>query len=247
MVPAKKPSTNRTLVTGEVVWWQEVSEGTQAWAEWPGDEWQFRLRSPGGGERIVHRPARIPQDLWNQMGQMVLSPDAQWLMVSTRFEHRAWLLEARTGEIHEEWPVHFGYISTFSADNRRLLMGSDEEYRMWDIAGRSNQWVFPRPRGGNLAGRASFSPDGSVVAVAMDRRVPALLNAATGRECLRLEHRSPEVISRLVFSADLRQVAVLNETGVTHVWDLSRLRQTMATEGFGWPDGLARMGMPRVP
>ena len=234
----------KTLVTGERIWWQENRIHTRAWADGPGDELELHVQPQSGPVHTLKRPADIPVFLWNRMGHMELSPDGHWIAISTRFEHRAWLLDAATGAVHEEWPIHLGAISSFSPDARRLLLGTDQEYRLWDIAGRSNCWTYARPTGGNLPGRECISTDQSVVAVALDRYITALLDYQTGRELLRLEAASPEVISRLVFAGDGRSLAVLNETGVTHLWSLSRLRSTMDEAGFAWPDGLKSLGRP---
>ncbi len=239
--------TLKTLASGDHEWWQETASHVRAWADAPGEEIEIHVQPADGPIRTLRRPARIPVDLWNRMGHFELSPDARWLALSTRFEHRAWLVAADTGAVREEWPVHFGAIHSFAPDSRRLLLGSDQEYRLWDIPGRSNCWTYARPVAGNLPGREAFSPDQSVVAVAVDRHITALLDGRTGQELLRLEAAAPEVISRFVFSRDGQLLAVLNETGVTHLWSLTRLRQSMEQERFGWPAGLATLGRSAAP
>lgn len=207
----------------------------------------FHIRPAGATNELrwVSGEGEIP---WNASAPAAfgVSPDARWFAVSGRFENRAWLFESRTGRRLTEFTVRWGAQVTFTPDSRQLLVGDEDEYRLWDIERGQQVWSVGRPPSSNLFGRQAFTADGAVIAVTADRNTVWLLRTSDGALLLRLDHPMPEHVSGLNFSQDSSFLAVINETHITHLWDLRALRRELGTLGFGWEPGLEGVGRADV-
>lgn len=183
----------------------------------------------------------VPEKL-EGLGFLEISADGKWIYAATRFENRAWIWEAATGREVMNLAIREGATGLFITGRDRILIGDYDRYRMMEIPGGKQLWSYERPQGGNISGRSALSPDGSIVAVLVDRSTIALIDTATGNELLTLEHPMREAAAYLAFSPDSAHLAIANETHVVHLWDLRALRRQLDALGFGWDPGLEALG-----
>jgi WD40 repeat protein len=121
---------------------------------------------------------------------------------------------------------------TFSPDGRWLLLSSvSPDTTLWDTKDWGIRWTRPHM---DLPAVA-FSPDGSFAAVREAKRFVHLVSPATGDTLAVLESPSADHISRMSFSRDGTQLAVLgNVTRQLALWDLRGVRRELKPLGLDW-------------
>ena len=111
----------------------------------------------------------------------------------------------------------------FSPDGQYLVVGSPEDYRIFDTASWRCVFRLPRDRVESGDGTIQFSPDNSMVAVQTEQLGHTHLLAP-------IEEGYP-----LCFSADGSKLVLYNsETKMLMVWDLRLVHRSLATMGLDW-------------
>jgi WD40 repeat protein len=167
---------------------------------------------------------------------LAASPDGQWVAAGFRYWRgvRVWRVADRKPV--REFRLGNPSDVVFSPDSGWLLVGSADEFQLWNMATGESGLRVPREENPGLVGHAAFSNDGKLLAVSLTQWLVALLDPSTGRELARLEHPNAQMISELVFSPSGQQLAVATEGHVIQLWDIKRLRQELAGLKLDWAD-----------
>ena len=125
--------------------------------------------------------------------------------------------------------MRYGGAVEFSPDGSRIVCGSEDKVRMWDVSSGAKIWERPEnvvADSGNhhVIGTeihfksVSFSPDGSKVVTGSDDNTIRVWNSNTGDELLEIE-LTVEVNS-VSFSPDGRRVVSGSDDGTVRVWNI---------------------------
>jgi RNA polymerase sigma factor (sigma-70 family) len=198
--------------------------------------------------------ARIP--LATRTGQLLFTSDGNRVVVAAFDEnsHDFTLIGLPKGEVIRTIPnARRVFTPTLSPDGKLLLAGwydsGKSEYfaRRWELdTGRE---LDPLPVDNEGIGRAAYSPDGATVAVGGDgRRVTAvrLIDAATGKERLRIPFRDLSGFKSFAFSQDGKTLAA-SAGSSTRLFDTAtgkeRVRIDRGAGGLRFtPDGATLVG-----
>jgi RNA polymerase sigma factor (sigma-70 family) len=202
----------------------------------------------------VRETARIP--LSTRTGQLLFTPDGKRLAVRA-FDEKSrdfTLIGLPRGEVIRTFPNTASvFTAALSPDGKHLLAGgydyqkSESFARRWEVdTGRE---LDPLPVGNEGIGRAAYSPDGATIAVGADgRRTTAvrLLDAATGKERLRIPFPDISGFKSLAFSPDGRTLAASGGSG-TRLFDTATGRERVKIDrsaiGLRFsPDGATLVG-----
>ncbi len=135
---------------------------------------------------------------------LAFSPDSA-LVLTGSTDHRARLLDARTGEPKQTFMGHNGPVHAvaFSADGRRVLTGGgDHTARLWDAATGKELLRLVGHKESIVA--VAFSPDGRLVATGSKNKAH-IWEVETGRPLVTPESHAHHIIA-LAVSADGRRV-----------------------------------------
>ncbi|QDV32662.1 WD40 repeat domain-containing serine/threonine protein kinase [Tautonia plasticadhaerens] len=168
-----------------------------------------------------------------------LNPDGSLLATGTWKGEGVRVWDASTGAPVAVLDVDGSAEVAFNPDGRSLLTGSGRAYVCWGVGTWEPRWRVPRREASNQPGKVAFAPDGSIVAVALTRTVARLLDARTGEALATFEPPSPDHLSELGLTRDLRFLYAKDHGGGTRRWDLRAIRGHLDATGIGWP------GFPR--
>jgi serine/threonine protein kinase/WD40 repeat protein len=143
-------------------------------------------------------------------------------------------------------PASGGVLVAFSPDSRRLSVGDETKFVLWDTRTWRPMQTIPRQFSGYY-GYVAFSSDNFTLALASSRDLVQLRDAVTGAELATLESPDRLEITWLTFSPDGTQLAVACSSGAIQLWDLRAIRQQLASMKLDWnlppfppPDHAAR-------
>ncbi|MDR3157814.1 MAG: WD40 repeat domain-containing protein [Zoogloeaceae bacterium] len=158
---------------------------------------------------------------------IALSPDGSRMAFKvnhSRHRNGTYVLNTATGEeLRHLGQTSWGEAGVFSPDGQNFLIGDSGGAVLWNIASDKSIWRF-----GNLADNVSsvaFSPDGARIASTTtfhNHGNPyafylCLWDAATGKECLRLEDKDAALnypVKELAFSRDGRYLLTCSGVNV---------------------------------
>jgi serine/threonine protein kinase/WD40 repeat protein len=172
----------------------------------------------------LHYPAIDPLGRWVASGHWAGS------------EVRVW--DARTGAIVHRLPYAAGTAArvAFSPDGRWLVacVAPERDYHVLE----TGTWMLRRKQAADssasLPGPVAFSDDGRIMAFASSLQVIKLVDPESGTELATLEAPDTHILASLGFTPDGGLLAALTEDGVTHLWDLRRIRAGLAALGLDW-------------
>jgi WD40 repeat protein len=169
-----------------------------------------------------------------------LSPDARFVAAWSRLGD-----DAESGKGLDVWDVansnlmkvvpaaSGGMYAAFSPNQEWFAVGDYGQFRMWDASTWRLRYTIPRIYAG-FYGLLAFSPDSTVLAVAISRNTVQLLDAATGLELATLEAPEPSEITSITFNADGTQLAVGCSSCAIQLWDLHIIRKQLAAMNLDW-------------
>jgi WD40 repeat protein len=169
------------------------------------------------------------------------SPDGHWV-VTTSSGHSASMKEdvkiwdPSTGKIVHAVDTGGAGMGAFSADGRRLVVNGGKGAQMIEVG----TWAAGLELSKEIRDVGvypTFSPDGNLLAFTFGETV-RLFSADTIEPGAILEPPSPLSSGRLRFNADGSVLAVLGSDGSLQVWELKKLRASLAAFGLDW-DGPA--------
>jgi WD40 repeat protein len=168
------------------------------------------------------------------VNRSAISADGRWVATCTWHDDfsgtKVW--DARTGQHCKDLGVGDA-IAAFSPDGRWLVVGSEPEYRAWEIGSWRPGWKLDRENG-SFPGPRAFTAEGHTLAIAPTRRLVRLVESSTGRTLADLTAPDPLPITCLCFSPTDRYLVVATASHVIHVWDLRLVRQQLAEMGLDW-------------
>jgi WD40 repeat protein len=164
-----------------------------------------------------------------------ISADGQRLATGGWNGGKACIWNAQTGELLHMIDEPNCCLIRFSPDGRRLVTNSNE-VTIWDAAtwlpiakvavpGRSVSGVCVR-----------FSPDSSMLAVSDSQACIHLINPTDGSKIATLTDPNRHFVSRMTFSPNGQQLAVLSSAagGLVHIWDLVAIRRQLRQRNLDW-------------
>jgi eukaryotic-like serine/threonine-protein kinase len=206
----------------------------------PGPDGKVALNVRDGKARILvmdpgdpANPTVVPAP--NGTSQcLAASPDGRWIAaMSAAFEVPATLRvsDVRTGALAWSHPTRTP--GEFSSDSRWLVTGGDA-CRIWETGTWRLEREIPTPAGLGTVYHATFSPDGSMLAIAYEGLVTRLVDARMGEELATLPSHAAKAVESVRFSPDGTQLACVNGVLGTQLWDLRRIRTELAELGLDW-------------
>jgi WD40 repeat protein len=143
------------------------------------------------------------------------------------------IFDSATRALVKELPQHVAGRVAFSPDSKWLLVGDILEYCCWDTEHWTVRYTIPKP-GKSNQGIMRFSPDSSIAALAVDADTVRLVATNSGDELAALQPPESHEIMGLEFSPDGRELAVIDVSGLIHLWDLRALRTELAKLKLDW-------------
>ncbi len=163
-----------------------------------------------------------------------LSGDGRWAASCGWHSDRVRLWDAHSGRMVHEWVTGARSYVFFTPDSRGLVIATDCDFSLWDVAARRPIWRLPRDVI-QYPGHVAFSPDGRLMALEMAPAVIHLKEAASGRTVARLEDPHGDRATWLGFTPDGTRLVVASKfAAVVHIWDLRAIRARLKAMGLDW-------------
>src|SRR5262249_6715538 len=128
------------------------------------------------------------------------------------------IFESENRPVKEFLVSALGHLA-FSPDGRLLMVGDKIEYRLWNTERWQTNYTIEKPSRAD-EGFSTFSTDGSVIAIVMDRDMAKLIETKSGRELATLRSINAREIANLTFSSDGSILAMACASGQIQLWDL---------------------------
>jgi len=169
------------------------------------------------------------------LGHLAFSPDARQLASSATTTDGLLVWDIASARLTQRIPGPHGRVA-WSADGRWITLGSDRGYHSWDTGSwrKDPSRTLARANMTDTTGALAYSRDGWLLAVARERELAQLLDAASGSERVLLSAPDAQGIGWLRFSANNSMLAAATIEGVVQLWDLRRLRQRLAEIHLDW-------------
>jgi WD40 repeat protein len=179
--------------------------------------------------------AAIPLPEGKAFEYAATSPDTNWLVVSQR-EGATQVWDLQRCEVVRELPGRGGVVS-FSPTGRWLVLSSDASYEFYETGSWQRRHIIQTQAAPALTpAYVAFSRHGTLVALAVSRRLVQIVDSASGREIVTLTSPRPQYITSLAFSPDDKTLLVANDQNEIQVWELDKLRRELAALNLDWKD-----------
>jgi WD40 repeat protein len=192
-----------------------------------------------GNERLAFEmPLQWPTLAFGE-GQMLAVVEGKFDMGSVRPTAPLWILDCqpasdpKPARVIRELSVAASGLLCFSPDGRHLMVGDKAAYWLCDTGRWETKYSIEKPRK-SVSGRMSFSPDGSIVAIAADHDMVKLIEVSSDRELASIQSNEACETVALDFSPDGRHLAIACGSGPIQIWDLQRVRKQLAALGLDW-------------
>jgi eukaryotic-like serine/threonine-protein kinase len=161
---------------------------------------------------------------------VAMSASGDWVATGTFGANNLRVWSARTGELKKEFTTEEAR-PTFSPDERWLAISTPTECRLY----RVGTWEPGASVRVAHADCVSFSPDGKLLAVALEPWIIGLVDPETGHVLARLEDPNQDRPIWLGFHPDgTRLLAITNDSKSVHIWDLRRIREKLKEMMLDW-------------
>ena len=200
------------------------------------------------GERLAFRIGRslhvMPSDASTQgivihtpsgaSGSMI-SPDGELIAAGAWRGRGVGVWSARSGAHHRLLQQDDTAVGVaFSPDSRWLATGSSSTYRLLRCDDWEPVWELPRPGPHHdLPGAMTFSRDGRLLAVSLDRQRVQVVDVGTGRPLATLEAPEADPLTELGFAPDGDTLVAGSTANRIQVWNLASLWRNLDELGLG--------------
>jgi WD40 repeat protein len=195
-----------------------------------GGKGQVMLRGLGHSAEWTVLPA-VPK-----VGFVATDRDDRWIAYGA-WKEGIWALDLRTNNSIKLERSPASFFAVFSPNGKWLVTGSPDNYHVWEVG----SWAKPvHDLSGShgiagLVGPLTFSPDGTMLAVARSSSEVELVDATKSwEEIVTLKSPDPEILNWLEFSADGSQLAVVTQGHLIYIWNLRAIREHLAEMDLDW-------------
>jgi WD40 repeat protein len=164
-----------------------------------------------------------------------VSGDGRWLFVGTWKGEPAQVIDLETMETVLELPGSH-VRGRFSADGRWLAASTGREVTLYETGSWTLRHELLRDNADDLAGALAFDRRTGVLAACHSRFVVRLIDPESGRTLASLESPDGLAVTALALDPDGARLAAVTGTSVSHLWDLSMIREQLRPLGLDWED-----------
>jgi WD40 repeat protein len=164
-------------------------------------------------------------------------PDARWIAYG-KWKIGIWIMDIKTNKSKQLESGPASFFAVFSPNGKWLVTGAPDHYHVWEVG----SWAKPVQELlgyhgiDGLVGALTFSPDGSMLAIARSSSEVELVDANDGWKTI-VKLISPDdhvIMSGLKFSADGRRLAVVTDAHLIYIWELRKIREQLAKIDLDW-------------
>jgi WD40 repeat protein/tRNA A-37 threonylcarbamoyl transferase component Bud32 len=140
--------------------------------------------------------------------------------------------DSKTGVLLRTIPTPATAWGYFSPDGSQLLVGTADQFEMWQVASWQLTQRIAREAAGDFPGSAAFAEDAPMVAVTHSQYTVRLLDPQSGREFATLTY--PQPATRRVLGFDRHGRVLTDEGRAVRVWDLRLVRRHLKALQLDW-------------
>lgn len=166
-------------------------------------------------------------------GTLALSRDGRWIACGFLDRGGVHVWNTKTGESVPKLNTQRGVVE-FSPDDRWLVVGQFEHYRLFRTGDWKEIWSLTREGVPATPGPCAFSPDGARLAVAKGHQMLEVLEVSTGKPLARLEAPRPATIKTIRWSGDGRRIVIGTGENLIQVWEMDALETQLTELQQGW-------------
>jgi WD40 repeat protein len=223
---------------------QKIDLPKDAVCEWAAlsDKGRILVVADSGNGQIMLRDLEHSTE-WNvlkaKLGVTFVAthPDARWIAY-LKWKVGVWVMDLKTNKSNKLESGAGSGFAAFSPNGKWLVTGSPDLYHVWEVG----SWTKPVHQLpgyhsiNGLIGPLTFSPDGSMLAIALSSSEVELVSANNGwKKIVKLTSPDDSVLlTGLKFSADGSRLAVVTGAHLIYIWDLRGLREQLAKMDLDW-------------
>ena len=188
---------------------------------------------PTRGEHAAAQKLTLPGVPMNPVKQ---SPDGRWIVSASCDNHAelscVWDVQTRT--LVHRLPDTLQCYMVFSPDSRTLYTASHAGLAAWDVGTWAPRWTRPNPGALQVYNYPVLSGDGHTLAISRNSHGVDLIDPTTGALLATLDHPDARSIGWLALDHTGSRLAINGSQYNIQLWDLHRLRTSLATLHLDW-------------
>ncbi|MFN0055795.1 MAG: WD40 repeat domain-containing serine/threonine protein kinase [Planctomycetales bacterium] len=166
---------------------------------------------------------------------VAISPNGRWVATGSwawdpPVPVRIW--DNESGRLVREIAEGAYATLNFTPDGRWLVLGSQQEFRFWEVETWTKGHAISRSS--HLVGACAFTRDGRLMAIAASPIAVKLVDPQDGSEIATLTPPDLKLVSDLRFSPDGDRLAVATENNAVLLWDLRAIRRQLRDMELDW-------------
>jgi serine/threonine protein kinase/WD40 repeat protein len=168
------------------------------------------------------------------IAQVSLSPDGSWVAAGNWRGAQTQVWESKTARpVAKLLPGVRAVKVRFSPDNRFLLTGSSDDYRLWETGTWKEKWRIARPeRFSHLPGEMAFASDARFAALALDHDIIEMVRTEDAEIIARFEVPESAAFTELAFTPDGEALIAATSYNQIHLWNLKLIWGELARLGL---------------
>jgi WD40 repeat protein len=165
-------------------------------------------------------------------GKAAITPDGRWMVTGIWRSDKISIWDVSDGTRQCYLTAEAAYYPDFSPDGRRVVAGTAKTFHSWEVGTWQKEYdVAPETAPSGQPSTATFSPDGTMVAVFQRFNLTHLVDATRGKllATVDLERHIPRC-----FSPDGSLLVLATEGGQLKLLDLRMIREQLAEMNLDW-------------